>query len=347
VRPMAECFLDLPTDERADILNTRALDLGLRADILEKDVWVCWVLQHLFEMPARKRMAFKGGTSLSMVYHVVDRFSEDIDISVDCRDLLPDIEETQATASMTRRKKAGERLNSLIGDHTRDVVVPFLRQVADDQSGTAACTVSRGDDGDAVTVGFPSALRSPGAYLLPAVLVEFGGRNLTEPSEEHEVRPYLAPTLPTLEFPVARPMVLRAERTFWEKATLAHEKCHRPDFVMGAERQSRHWYDLAMLADHPLGRAALMDRDLLRRVVEHKKAFFPSGHAAYDDCLAGGFRLVPDTRAIPVLRSDYEAMRAGGMFYGPAPAFDKILERIRQLEREINRSAGAPSPRPS
>lgn len=80
-----ESYFDLPVSDQADVLQSLAPVMGRRAEILEKDIWLCQVLGILFQLPCRKPMAFKGGTSLSKVYKAIDRFSEDIDVTVDYR----------------------------------------------------------------------------------------------------------------------------------------------------------------------------------------------------------------------------------------------------------------------
>ena len=94
-----EAFLSLPTRERTDILRTVASRAGRQADILEKDVWICWVLATLFAIPDGHPMAFKGGTSLSKVYRVIDRFSEDVDITLDYRAFEDDFDPFDPRAS--------------------------------------------------------------------------------------------------------------------------------------------------------------------------------------------------------------------------------------------------------
>lgn len=172
-----------------------------------------------------------------------------------------------------------------------------------------------------------------------SVLIEFGGRNITEPNEEHEVRPDIADRIPELEFPCSTVSVLSPARTFWEKATLMHVECQRDAFRVSAERLSRHWYDLAMLADQPHGLAAADDRALLADVVKHKKVFFNASYANYDACLAGQLRLIPEDAALTALRDDFQRMIGAGMFIGEPPAFDAIVDRLRVLETAMNRSS--------
>ena len=188
-------------------------------------------------------------------------------------------------------------------------------------------------------VHYPSVLESTEVGYIPdSVLIEFGGRNITEPNEDWDVRPDIADHLPALDLPCARVTVLSPNRTFWEKATLMHVECHRKQFRVGAERLSRHWYDLAMLADHAIGADALSDRDLLRDVIKHKKAFYDASYANYDACLTAQFRLIPtDTAVLAALREDFSRMLDAGMFIGERPSFDAILERLAALEVSFNR----------
>ena len=131
--------------------------------------------------------------------------------------------------------------------------------------------------------------------------------------------------------------VLSPARTFWEKATLIHVACHRRRLANSPDRLSRHWFDLKCLADHAVGQAALSDRDLLQNVVQHKKVFFHAGNANYDQCLDGRLRLVPDDDQLPVLQSDYDAMRNARIVGDDAPEFDALIERLRILEADANR----------
>lgn len=103
--PSAERYFDLPAEDQAELLQSLAPPMGRRAEILEKDIWLCQVLDILFSLPCRKPMAFKGGTSLSKVYRAIDRFSEDIDVTVDYRSLVPGAPELAAITSNRQRRK--------------------------------------------------------------------------------------------------------------------------------------------------------------------------------------------------------------------------------------------------
>ncbi len=289
---MAERFLELERGDRADILQSLAAQLGRTAVVLEKDVWVCWTLGTLFALPAREAMAFKGGTSLSKVYGAIARFSEDLDVTIDCRRLAQPFDPFDPAATVTAQKRHGQNLVDAMERHVREVVAPGLAaELARQFQG--ACRIELDAEAEKLWVRYESALPPALGYLERNILVEFGGRNSVEPRESRTIEPYMGGLVDGVEFPVAKVDVLRPERTFWEKATLIHAECGRGELRPSRERLTRHWYDLARLADHDIGRRALADRALLVDVVRFKKVFYRAGYANYDACASGGLRLVP------------------------------------------------------
>ena len=332
-----EAFLGLDRREQSQVYRALAPRLGRSPVVLEKDVWVCWVLQALFTMPGRLPMAFKGGTSLSKVFGAIARFSEDVDITLDYRALDASFDPFAGAASRTRLKRYSEELKALVRHHTQDVVLPHFQRSLANEFDASSFQLELSSDGERLRVRYPTALASPGDYVDSSILIEFGGRNVIDPNAEHGVEPDIAPYLAELALPRASVCVLSPARTFWEKATLIHVECQRTELRFNSERLSRHWYDLAMLAGLAVGKAALADHALLEDVVRHKKVFYNAAYANYDACLAGQFRLVPDAAALAQLREDFKRMILAGMFSGEPPAFDAIVERLRALEQAINR----------
>lgn len=332
----AEHYFDLSLAEQAELLHGLAPVLGRRAEILEKDIWLCQGLGVLFALPIRKPMAFKGGTSLSKVYQAIERFSEDIDVTIDYRSLVADVPDL-ASLSNTQRKKLSDALKVTLVKHVTEELVPALREALAQALPAHKVTIEVSDGAEKLWLYYPSAVENTDAYLRPSVLLEFGGRNATLPQDTMTIVPDVAAHAPGLVFPTAQVVVLSPMRTFWEKATLIHVECHRPDLRVGAERLSRHWYDLARLADHEVGRRALADTELLRDVLRIKETFYRSGFSHYELCQAGGLRLIPDAALLNALQRDYQAMLDAQMFYGETLVFDRIVERLTALEREINR----------
>lgn len=333
---MPESFLHLKAQEQSQIYRALAPQLARSPVVLEKDVWVCWVLQTLFTMPDRLPMAFKGGTSLSKVFGAIARFSEDVDITLDYRGLDGSFDPFAEGVSRNRLKKFSEDLKSFVRDHAHGVVAQHFQRTLAAEFDAGAFQLEVSDDGEQLRVHYPTVFEAPGDYVGNSVLIEFGGRNITEPNEEHEVRPDIAEYVAALDFPRSKVSVLSPARTFWEKATLMHVECQRDEFRTGAERLSRHWYDLAMLADLAHGQAAVADRALLADVVKHKKVFYNTSYANYDACLAGQLRLIPEDAALAALRDDFHRMIGAGMFIGEPPTFDVIVDRLRELETTIN-----------
>ena len=333
---MPESFLHLTPNEQSQIYRALGPQLSLAPVVLEKDVWVCWVLQTLFTMPGRLPMAFKGGTSLSKVFGAIARFSEDVDITLDYRGLDSSFDPFAAGVSNSQLRKFSDSLKSFVREHAHGVVVPHFQEMLAAEFGVDHGRVEISDDGEQLRVHYPTVLDAAGNYVGNSVLIEFGGRNITEPNEEHVVQPDIAEHVPALEFPSSQVSVLSPARTFWEKATLMHVECQRNEFRASAERLSRHWYDLAMLADLPHGQAAVADRALLADVVKHKKVFYNASYANYDACLVGQLRLIPEDAALAALGDDFQRMIGAGMFIGEPPAFDAIVDRLRALETAIN-----------
>jgi hypothetical protein len=204
-----EDFLQLSADEQADIINTCAAKLGRRPEHLEKDVWICWVLRNLFGMPQSLPMAFKGGTSLSKVFDAIRRFSEDVDVTIEYKALDASIDPFAPELSKSQQKKFSETLRARLKEHTYATVLPhFEKLLAPIAKREKAIELS--EDGESMRIYYPSVFRDG-----ETVLVEFGGRNTTEPNEEFSLRPYLAEEMKQLEFPSAKVRVLSPVLTFW------------------------------------------------------------------------------------------------------------------------------------
>jgi len=333
---LSEQFLLLDERERRDVYITAAAGIGLPPEVLEKDVWICWTLDVLFADPNALPMAFKGGTSLSKVFGAIERFSEDIDVTVGLASARLGPNE-DLPESRNARDKLRKTLTAELAKHIATVVTPALsRALSDirDAGDRAVTSVSQ----DTLVLDYPSCFTKHGGYLHERVQIEFGARNAIEPNTRHTLVPYLVDVIGAtgIVLPSAEVDVLSPKRTFWEKATLAHDECNRADWSRGAKRISRHWYDLAVLADHPIGVEALNDRDLLQDVVRIKDAFYGRSTSAYGACLTGGLRLLPGAEGRAVLNADHDAMIEAGMFSGVPPTFGWILDRLTRLEHDIN-----------
>ena len=219
-------------------------------------------------------------------------------------------------------------------------ILPGLKASAERHLGNDGWNISV-DAGDPQTLRFkyPSSFGQSAAqlaYVPREVRIEFGARSDDWPAGMRSIRPYVAEAFPdriTDAGVVVR--TLSIARTFWEKATILHAEAHRADAgKIPRARYSRHYADLAALADHESAAEALADIALLNRVVAHKKIFFRSGGAKYEEARPGSFRLVPAQDYLNLLEKDYKDMRE--MFFGEPLSWDRIVSRLRKLEGRIN-----------
>jgi hypothetical protein len=334
---MAE-FFQLSTAERLDALNAAANTSGLLPHLLEKDTWVVWSLRHLFAGPYAEHLVFKGGTSLSKAYGVIRRFSEDVDLTYDIRAIAGDLvgdAETPLPASKSQEKKWTKEIRARLSDWVGAQIVPRLKLDLE-QHGLPATVRA---EGDKVFIDYASLTAGTG-YVAPAVRLEFGARSTGEPSEPRAIRCDAAEYLQEVEFPAAKPKVMRAERTFWEKATAIHVFCAQAEF-RGGDRFARHWHDVARLDAAGYADAAIADKALARAVAEHKSAFFAEKDTQgeiidYHAAIAGELHLVPDDGALAKLAVDYQRMVDDGLFLDDVEPFDALLERCRAIQRKAN-----------
>lgn len=328
---------------RADLFEeTAAVNPRLSAGIIEKDFWVCWALHRLYDvLRFRPELIFKGGTSLSKAYAAIERFSEDVDLSLSRGDLgftdSRDPEEEGISKNESRRRI--KALVTTCQETIHNRLLPELRADFTSVIGDRGWSVEM-DTTDPQTVIFTyprSELGSPiPRAIRPAIRLEMGARSDDWPAEDREIRPYAAEALPRpfTVVPSCRVRVLDARRTFWEKATLLHAEFHRPLRNAAPDGLSRHYYDVYRLSQGDIGRQTLQRYDLLERVVLHKRLFFASAWAHYETASPGGFHLVPPEGRETALRADYARMRE--MIFGDVPVWEMIMRGLKELEDRIN-----------
>ena len=329
-------FLSLPPAERGLYIDQAATRRNLSPVVMEKDFWVCWLLGILFKSEFAGDLVFKGGTSLSKVFGVIERFSEDIDLSLSPEFLkLPDPGTSRNQASKWMKKA-----ESACGDAVRDRIGPVMEASVTESLGinprswfefqTDSLTNS-----PVLLFHYPSSQPSGFSYLKRSVKLEFGSLPDQHPAGRHAVRPWLAEALPVAFTDWKCEVVaLEVERSFWEKATILHTEYHRPAQKPAPDRVSRHYADTAALAQNPAASKSVDQHELRERVVGWKKRFFGSSWANYDEAKPGTFRLVPPPARLAALKRDYQAMR--DMYLTEPASFDDVLATLEELENKIN-----------
>ena len=319
----------LSQEERSALFTETAARKGMTPAIAEKDFWVCWTLDKLFAHSKLSRiLMFKGGTSLSKVFGLIERFSEDIDLILDWNLVIG--EDPEADRSKTKQEKLNKEINERGQAYIAGEVLEIFSEVL---APVCTCEIDT-DDANTVNVRYPAAFTDD--YLRPEVRLEIGSLASWLPFGEYTIKSYAAEEFPDLfdrdKCPVR---AIKAERTFWEKATILHHEAYRPKGNTQPPRISRHYYDLAQMAESTIKDTALAHLDLLHDVVEFKKRFYPRGWARYDLAVPGTLKLVPEMHVMATVRADYRAME--NMIYRNYPDIEEVMVVLQALEDEMNR----------
>ena len=302
--------------------------------IVEKDFWVCLMLDNLFHRNSYKdAFTFKGGTSLSKAWNIIERFSEDIDLVLDWRTLGYAKDEPNDVRSKNKQDKLNKEANAKAAEFIGGELLDSLRR---DFSGILHHEYMFAvDESDPQTILFhyPRIFHSDG--LQQTVRLEIGPLAAWVPAEMTEIVPYSAEKYPQVfEHRETLVRTATAERTFWEKLTILHMVAHFPEGKVFPARYSRHYYDVFCYCKNGYKHRVFEHKDLLENVAQFKEKFYPSSVAQYELARIGSLKLVPPGHILRDLERDYSNMRE--MIYGDIPDFDEVLECVSCLEKEIN-----------
>ncbi|MGB9687204.1 MAG: nucleotidyl transferase AbiEii/AbiGii toxin family protein [Rectinema subterraneum] len=324
------------------IIEETAARLGLPSTSVEKDWWVCLILEALYSDSAlSQRLTFKGGTSLSKAFRLIHRFSEDIDIVIDRRSLGFAGERNPENApSNSARKKLMLELKSTCAAFIHDQIMPFLRSRLEESRLLFQWSVvpdEHDHDKQTLLVNYESLFSSASkTYIEPRVRIELGARSGDEPTQIREIRSMISEVFHERSWAHGFEVTaLDPVRTFLEKICLIHEENHRPPNNPIKARMSRHLYDACCLYDAGIGAKAFSDHDLLNRVVQHRKTYFFYSWMNYETMKPGSFMLVPSEDRIDFWRLDYDKLQSE-MIYGEAPAFSELLKKLEHIQHSAN-----------
>lgn len=337
-------------DDRRGLFLATANRLGTPLQNVEKDFWVSWVLDLLFNGrdAGEPRLLFKGGTSLSKAYGLISRFSEDIDITVFREDIGQDVHVGDLEVLSGKQKRLRlegikqacqsyiqgqlqERLNRQIEAAFREAGIPF----------TDVPVMEDSDDADRQTllVRYPSVSTDGDEYVKPTVKIEAGAKSALDPHRSAIIQPYVADDMPAANLVVPGVVTIDAKRTFWDKVVILHglRRWHdnRGALRQQGHRVSRHYYDIFKLIQSPVGREAAADHVLALDCARHALMFFNSTDLDLIHAHPGTFSITPTPEMVHTLKRDYQAML--GMIFGEVPEFSDVLNAVEKLEHEINR----------
>lgn len=343
-----KALLEASKEDRQQYFNEAALrsDKIKNPIIIEKDFWVCWALEQLFSSDLAPHVIFKGGTSLSKCYNMIERFSEDIDLTLSKEYIGINADNDPAMIEgRNQRDKRSKQLTELYEAKIYNVIHPLLlgefkkhfSPHFDDSDWQLE--PEKDNQGNLyLKFTYPNTLgKVTEGYIQSAVKLEFGARGDINPSEQKIIRPYVKEIIPAISSTDMQCSVptLIAKRTFWEKATLLHAEHYRDINKPIKQRLFRHYYDLVMLDQNGLTSEAVKDTKLLEDVVKNKCTYFPDKKAKYDEARIGMLKLYPNDAVIEQLRNDYSDMKI--MYFGEVPNFDEIMQKIKEIEATINK----------
>jgi hypothetical protein len=321
-------------EERDSLFRNTAAYCGLSPGIVEKDFWVCWTLNYLFHFcPWARDLVFKGGTSLSKCYGLIERFSEDIDLILDWRLLGYGIYEPWAERTRTKQDQFNKEANTKTETFLRELFLPRLRE--DFQRMLQDNISIYLDPNDPQTVCFMYPHIFYESSIINVIRLEIGALAAWAPAQAAMVSSYAAQRYPrAFSEPSVEVLTVASERTFWEKVTILHKEAFRinGEFPL---RYSRHYYDLYCMYNATVRESAYSSLGLLEHVASFKDRFYHTAAAHYELAKPGTLRLMPPDRYMDAIHDDYQHMK--NMIFGKKPEFEEILSCIATMEKDINK----------
>jgi hypothetical protein len=297
--------------------------------IVEKDFWVSWVLGKIFaNQELSQILCFKGGTSLSKAFGLIDRFSEDIDLIL-AQNLILQGSETLRQPSNSKQAE----FNKVFEERAVEYIRQELKNKISKVLGQTRSVYSDESDGHILFVRFPRVFDY--SYIQPDIKLEIGPLALWNPNERYPISSFIGSTLPELKLENPLVPTIKPERTFWKKITILHYEHYRPESSPLQPRYSIHYYDVFKMGQTDVKNRALADINLLKEVVELKKRFYPRGWAKYDEAFPGTIRLLPAQQNLVALAEDYVKMQK--MLFKNIPTWDSVLKYLETLENELNK----------
>ena len=329
-------FTHLPETERVKYIDRLTLEYNLSTVAIEKDWWITAVLRALFALPYAENLSFKGGTSLSKCYNLIERFSEDIDIAIN-REYL-------GFGGTLSKTQINDRLRRAACSFVREKLQFDVAKELENQgintdlfSVTVHITSISTTDPEIIEVHYRS-LFPESNYIKPIVKLEVSGRSMNEPLQKIVLQSFIDEAYSD-KFFAEKPFMVHVvvpERTFWEKICLLHEEFAKSQEFMRTERLSRHLYDLERMYSTDIAEKALSNKELYTSIVEHRRVFIGLKGFDYNTLLPKTICIIPPETVITQWQKDYETMRET-MIYGESQPFNKLIIKIKQLNERIKK----------
>jgi len=324
-------WLNLSKKRQTDLFNQLNRLTGIQPQAIEKDAWVTLVLRMIFSSEIKQHLVFKGGTSLSKAHHLIERFSEDIDIAVDRQSLGFADDLTKGEIRKLRRKS-----HDFVSTEMVDLLTEQLEKYGIDKTLyqiVVENTKISDQDPETIKINYRSVFEEL-SYLQNRVLIEIGARSLLEPYSKVNIRSNIDENFPESDFSekafLANTVI--PEKTFLEKLVLLHEEFQKPEEKIRHDRMSRHLYDIGQIINTEFGKNALKDTELFNSIIEHRKKLTPVKTVNYEGLNIEKLNIISPGDLYNLYKKDYTEMQIS-MIYGASLDFDKLINLI-EMKRE-------------
>lgn len=328
-------YKKISKEDLEKVIRNASQKLNINEAVIEKDYWVCFILNYIFyQCKWKDAFTFKGGTSLSKCFGLIKRFSEDIDLILDWRIIGYKKDEPWEQRSNSKQDKFNKESNQRTEDFLSN---EFILQMKEDFKNLLDEDFEvKIDENDLQTILFEYPKTFKSSYLVQAIRLEIGTLAAWTPSKIIEIKPEIQKLYPMLfegEFIEVRTVL--PERTFWEKATILHHEANRPKNLSIPKRYARHYYDLYCISNSEYKEKALENLALLEKVVSFKEKFYPRKWAKYEEATSKKIKLIPEEYRFKEIEEDYKHMVE--MFFEDYPSFEEVIKRLTELEDEIHK----------
>lgn len=339
-------WIDFSIDERRAMIQAVSQAKQIDEASAEKDWWVTAVLYAMFHTSISEYLLFKGGTSLSKGWNIINRFSEDIDLALN-RDYFLNVKKlscascTSNTQIHNLREKGqdfllGEfksELNNKLKALGLDVIVLGDNEVLDENGEPRK--VPHDKDPSVLYVQYPSLYNSQASYAIPTIIIEISVLSMSEPFEMRRISSLVEQVFDGEDVDSDFVQTIRTvspARTFLEKAFLLCEEYQKDK--PRTHRMTRHYYDLEKLMHTPYAEMALKDVTLYNEIVEHRRKFYHVGYVDYDKELPANIQIVPNEELMPAYEMDYNEMKES-FIYGKPLDFEELMDKLKLLQERF------------
>lgn len=321
-------LLSLTQNEINVILTTTANHFNFNTNVIEKDWWVTMVLKALFQTSDAEYFTFKGGTSLSKGWGIIERFSEDIDIAID--------KSLWNIAGSTKNQR--EKIRKKSRKYIKDQLIPELEtnlQSIGAKNYSIEFVHNDNSDKDPTICLIPyKSFCNHNEYVETRIKIEFSCRSLKEPRVEIKIKPYIQDVFPNdFQDFVFNVYAAHPSRTFLEKIFLIHEELQKKQTRI--TRMSRHLYDIAKLMDTEYAKIALSDPQLYKNIIIHRSIFNAIKGINYATHLPTTINFIPPENVNQLWKIDYEKMVQNAFIYGNTLTYNELIKKLIKLKEQI------------